>query len=63
MEDLVSSRFKELLKKLSRGKKITKNDIKDFVNKLDINEKDKKNLLELEPKNYIGLCEKIIDKN
>ena len=32
----------ELLKKLSRGKKITKKDIKDFVNKLDINEEDKK---------------------
>lgn len=53
----------ELLKKLSRGKKITKKDIKDFVNKLDINEEDKKILLELEPKDYIGLCEKIIDKN
>ena len=53
----------ELLKELSRGKKITKKDIKDFVNKLDINKEDKKVLLELEPKDYIGLCEKIVDNN
>ena len=53
----------ELLKELSRGKKITKKDIKDFVNKLDINKEDKKILLELEPKDYIGLCEKIVDNN
>ena len=53
----------ELLKELSRGKKITKEDIKDFINKLDINEEDKKRLLDLEPKTYIGLCEKIVDYN
>ena len=53
----------ELLKELSRGKTITKEDIKDFVSKLDINSKDKKTLLELEPKTYIGLCEKIVDNN
>ena len=53
----------ELLKELSRGKKITKKDIKDFVNKLDINEEDKKILLKLEPKDYTGLCEKIVDNN
>ncbi len=33
-------------------------DIIDFVNKLDIDEKDKKRLLELTPRDYIGLCKK-----
>ncbi len=53
----------ELLKELSRGKSITKEDIINFVNKLDINDKDKKRLLELTPRDYIGLCEKIVDSN
>ena len=53
----------ELLKELSRGKKINKNDIKNFVNKLNINDKDKKTLLNLTPSKYIGLCEKIIENN
>ena len=53
----------ELLKELSRGKSITKEDIIIFVNKLDINDKDKKRLLELTPRDYIGLCNKIVDSN
>ena len=53
----------ELLKELSRGKKITKEDIKNFVNKLDICKEDKKRLLDLEPKTYVGLCEDIVDNN
>ena len=51
------------MKELSRGKKINKNDIKNFVNKLNINDKDKKTLLNLTPSKYIGLCEKIIENN
>ena len=35
----------------------------DFVNKLDINENDKKRLLELTPKEYIGLCKIIVENN
>ena len=53
----------ELLKELSRGKSITKEDIINFVNKLDINDKDKKRLLELTPKEYIGLCKIIVENN
>ena len=53
----------ELLKELSRGKELTKEDIENFVNKLDINEEDKIILLNLEPSNYIGLCEKIVNNN
>ena len=53
----------ELLKELSRGKELNKDDIKDFVNKLNIPDEDKKKLLDLEPSNYIGLCEQIVDNN
>lgn len=53
----------ELLKDLSRGKTVTKENIKAFVEKLNINEKDKKVLLDLTPRDYIGLCEKIVDNN
>ena len=53
----------EMLKELSRGKKITKEEIKEFIEKLDINEDDKKELLQLTPENYIGLCEQIVDNN
>ena len=53
----------ELLKELSRGKELTKEDIENFVNKLNINEEDKKILINLEPSNYIGLCEEIVNNN
>ena len=53
----------ELLKELSRGKSITKEDIINFVNKLDISDNDKKRLLELTPKEYIGLCKIIVENN
>jgi len=53
----------ELLKELSRGKELNKEDINDFVNKLDINEDDKKALLSLTPSNYIGLSEEIVNNN
>ena len=36
----------ELLKELSRGKELTKEDIKNFINKLDIPEEDKKRFLD-----------------
>ena len=53
----------ELLKELSRGKSLTKEDIHEFINKLNIPIDDKKRLLELSPSNYIGLCEKMVNKN
>ena len=53
----------ELLKKLSRGKELTKEDIKEFIDKLDIPEEDKKRLLDLTPSNYIGLSEQIVNNN
>ena len=53
----------ELLKELSRGKHITKEELHKFIKKLEINNEDKDILLNLEPKTYIGLSEIIVNKN
>ena len=53
----------ELLKELSRGKKIEKKDIISFIKKLDISSDDKETLLKLVPSTYIGLSELIVDNN
>ncbi len=51
------------LKELTRGKRISKEDIKDFINSLDvITNEDKENLLKLTPENYIGYAEKLAKK-
>jgi len=47
------------LKDLTRGKSISKKDIIEFVDNLDINDEDKKILKELTPKKYIGLANKL----
>ena len=49
----------EKLKKLSRGKKITKESYIKFVNELNISKKSKNNLLNLTPTRYIGLAKKL----
>ena len=49
----------ELLKNLSRGKKLDKDSYKSFVNSLDISLKSKEKLLSLTPAKYIGLAKKI----
>lgn len=51
----------ELLKSLTRGKKVTLNDMRLFINELDINEEDKKTLLKLTPETYTGLAGKLVD--
>ncbi len=53
----------EALKELSRGKKITKEEMRKYIKKLNIVDEDKKTLLDLEPRNYIGLCVNIVDNN
>lgn len=47
------------LKDLTRGKKITKEIINDFIKTLDISLEDKEFLLNLKPSTYIGLANKI----
>ena len=47
------------LKKLTRGKKVAKEMLHEFIENLNISLEDKKILLELTPSNYIGLANKL----
>lgn len=49
----------EVLKKLTRGKNISLEAIRDFVKNLNISQNDKEMLLNLTPENYLGLAKKI----
>ena len=51
----------ETLKKLSRGKKNNSKELTIFINSLNINRDDKKTLLSINPKSYIGLSSKLVD--
>jgi len=53
----------ELLKNLSRGKTLTKNELHEFVKSLPISDSDKKKLLSLKPSSYVGLASKIVEEN
>ena len=49
----------ELMKKLSRGKKISKEDLAKFIDEMDVPYSDKQNLSKLTPSLYIGLAAKL----
>jgi adenylosuccinate lyase len=49
----------DLLKDLSRGKRLTREDLANFILKLDIEQSAKDRLLVLTPKDYIGLSAKL----
>jgi adenylosuccinate lyase len=49
----------DLLKDLSRGKRLTREDLANFIIKLDIEQAAKDRLLVLSPKDYIGLASKL----
>lgn len=49
----------EKLKDLTRGKAVTLEDIRIFINSLEISPKVKKELLKITPENYIGLAAKL----
>lgn len=51
----------EMLKDLTRGKEVTIESMREFVNTLDINKEDKEALLDLTPKNYTGLSSKLVE--
>jgi adenylosuccinate lyase len=51
----------ELLKDLTRGKRLTREDLADFVLKLDISQASKDRLLALSPKDYTGLAKKLAE--
>lgn len=50
----------EILKKLTRGNKVTLEEIRKFVNELEIASEDKERLLKLTPDKYIGLSEELL---
>ena len=49
----------ELMKKLSRGKKISKEDLIKFIDEMDVPYDDKQSLSKLTPSSYIGLASKL----
>lgn len=50
------------LKELTRGKRISKEDIQDFIKSLDVlSDEDRDNLLQLTPEKYIGYASKIAE--
>jgi len=51
----------EVLKELTRGKKITQKEMTEFVNSLELPESDKQTLRNLTPHNYIGLAVNLLD--
>lgn len=51
----------EKLKKITRGKNVSINDLYKYINKLDINDDDKNSLLNLDVEDYIGLSKELSD--
>ena len=51
----------EKLKQLTQGKKINSKEIYIFIDSLNINKDDKKILLSIKPKSYIGISSKLVD--
>ena len=49
----------EQLKSLTRGKKVTLEDLHEFIKTLDVSDSVKKELLKLTPENYTGLASKL----
>ena len=49
----------DLLKDLTRGKRLTREDLANFILKLDIEQSAKDRLLVLTPKDYVGLASKL----
>lgn len=52
----------EVMKDMTRGKKVTMESLREFISSLEISEKDKENLLKLEPKTYIGYSVEYVEK-
>jgi adenylosuccinate lyase len=51
-----------MLKELTRGKRIGRDDLVAFVEKLDIGDEAKGRLLELTPATYVGLSDELVDR-
>lgn len=51
----------EIMKQMTRGKKTTLDDLREFIRGLEINEGDKERLLKLTPAEYIGESKELVD--
>ena len=51
----------EQLKELTRGEKIALDELRIFINSLNISEEDKSTLMDLTPSNYLGLASELVD--
>jgi adenylosuccinate lyase len=51
----------DLLKNLTRGKRLTAEDLHTFIEGLDMSAAGKARLLELTPATYVGLASKLVD--
>ena len=51
----------EKLKELTRGHKIDRETIREFINGLELAEEDKQRLLDMTPGSYTGIAEQIVD--
>jgi len=51
----------EQLKNLTRGRKVTLDDLRIFISGLDVSDEVKKELMQLEPTNYTGLAKYIVE--
>jgi adenylosuccinate lyase len=52
----------EILKSMTKGQHITLQEMRSFIEKLEINKEDKETLLKLEPENYIGLAGELVKR-
>lgn len=52
----------EKMKEMTRGKKVTLSDIREFISTLDIDPAAKEWLMKLEPKDYIGYSAELVEK-
>jgi adenylosuccinate lyase len=53
----------EMLKELTRGKRLSQDDLAEFIMNLDLVQEVKDRLLVLSPKDYIGYAEKMVPRN
>lgn len=52
----------EKLKELTRGRTINDQTIRDFIEKLNLGEEDKKRLLQMTPSSYTGMADEIVER-
>lgn len=52
----------EKVKELTRGKRVTEEELLSFVEEFEIPDEVKRRLIQLRPSGYVGLAEEIVDR-